>query len=328
MKLEAYIFSHIPRKLNQTYYSVFEDLVNRNLYLNLKDYPNDGMELNTFIYKVTVNTNEIYYIDTNKVKAVKYKIVAEVPIVEFVKESLFSKKVKNELLPIFRGAISEEKVMNIYNKIITKDYWRLNVIESLKLHAILSQKIYKLPSLKANTQHTHLAKLFSFYDREQEIDKNDMSLKHWIEREFLFGSKQFENTSEEYLNELLEKEIIGTCFTLVRLRKVTQNQFETILNSTKDKGYKRILIQYALLADYDIPQEFQIKYPLELVFKYPNLVSSLSDSQISNIPSANHLLMIGYKIKDWNYDYFDAREIMRAREIFKNDTYQVIEPGK
>ena len=313
MKLEAYIFSHMPRKLNQTYYSVFEDLVNRNLYLNLKDYPNDGMELNTFIYKVTVNTNEIYYIDKNKVKAVKYKIVAEVPIVEFVKESPFSKKVKNELLPIFRGAISEEKVMNIYNKIITKDYWRLNVIESLKLHAILSQKIYKLPSLRANTQHTPLAKLFSFYDREHEIDKNDIGLKHWIEREFLFGSKQFENTSEEYLNELLEKEIIGTCFTLVRFRKVTQNQFETILNSTKDKGYKRILIQYALLADYDIPQEFQIKYPSELVFKYRNLVSSLSDSEISNIPKAN---------------YFDAREIMRAREIFKNDTYQVIEPKK
>lgn len=105
-------------------------------------------------------------------------------------------------------------------------------------------------------------------------------------------------------------------------------QFETILNSTKDKGYKRVLIQYALLADYDIPQEFQIKYPLELVFKYPNLDSSLNGSQIYNIPSANHLLMIGYKIKDWNYDYFDAREIMRAREIFKNDTYQVIEPGK
>lgn len=173
-----------------------------------------------------------------------------------------------------------------------------------------------------------MAKLFSFYDREHEIDKNDMSLKHWIEREFLFGSKQFENTSEEYLNELLDKEIIGTCFTLVRLRKVTQNQFETILNSTKDKGYKRVLIQYALLADYDIPQEFQIKYPSELVFKYRNLVSSLSDSEISNIPKANHLLMIGYKIKDWNYDYFDAREIMRAREIFKNDTYQIIEPKK
>ena len=328
MKLEAYIFSHIPRKLNQTYYSVFEDLVNRNLYLTLKDYPNDGMELNTFIYKVTVDTNEIYYIDENKVKAVKYKIVAEVPIVEFVKESPFPKKVKNELLPIFSGAISEEKVMNIYNKIITKDYWRLNIIESLKLHAILSQKIYELPSLKANTQHTPLAKLFSYYDREHEIDKNDIGLKNWIEREFLLGSKQFENTSEEYLNELLEKEIIGTCFTLVRLRKVTQNQFETILNSTKDKGYKRILIQYALLADYEIPQEVQIKYPSELIFKYRNLVSSLIESQISNIPSANHLLMIGYKIKDWDYDYFDAREIMRAREIFKNDNYQVIESKK
>ena len=237
MKLEAYIFSHIPRKLNQTYYSVFDDLVNRSLYLNL----NDGMELNTFIYKVTVNTNEIYYIDKNKVKAVKYKIVEEVPMMEFVKESPFSKKFKNELLSIFNGVMSEEKVMNIYNKIITKDYWRLNIIESLKFHAILSQKIYKLPSLRANTQHTPLAKLFSFYDREHEIDKNDMSLKHWIEREFLFGSKQFENTSEEYLNELLEKEIIGTCFTLVRLRKVTQNQFETILNSTKDKGYKKCL---------------------------------------------------------------------------------------
>lgn len=226
MKLEAYIFSHIPRKLNQTYYSVFEDLVNRSLYLTLKDYPNDGMELNTFIYKVTVNTNEIYYIDTNKVKAVKYKIVEEIPMVEFVKESPFPKKVKYELLPIFSGAISEEKVMNIYNKIITKDYWRLNIIESLKLHAILSQKIYKLPSLKENTQHTPLAKLFSFYDREHEIDKNDMGLKHWIEREFLFGSTQFENTSEDYLNELLENGVVGTCFTLVRLRKVTQNQFE------------------------------------------------------------------------------------------------------
>lgn len=180
MKLEAYIFSHVPRKLNQTYYSVFEDLVNRNLYLNLKDYPNDGMELNTFIYKVTANTNEIYYIDENKVKAIKYKIVAEVPMVEFVKESPFPKKVKNELLPIFSGAISEEKVINIYNKIITKDYWRLNIIESLKLHAILSQKIYELPTLKENTQHTPLAKLFSFYDREHEIDKNDIGLKNWI----------------------------------------------------------------------------------------------------------------------------------------------------
>lgn len=226
MKLEAYIFSHVPRKLNQTYYSVFEDLVNRSLYLTLKDYPNDGMELNTFIYKVTVNTNEIYYIDTNKVKAVKYKIVEEVPMVEFAKESPFPKKVKNELLPIFSGAISEEKVMNIYNKIITKDYWRLNIIESLKLHAILSQKIYELPTLKENTQHIPLAELFSFYDREHEIDKNDIGLKHWIEREFLFGSKQFENTSDDYLNELLENEVVGTCFTLVRLRKVTQNQFE------------------------------------------------------------------------------------------------------
>lgn len=326
MKLEAYIFSHIPRKLNQTYYSVFEDLVNRSLYLNLKDYPNDGMEPNTFIYKVSVSTNEIYYIDKNKVKAVKYKIVEEVSIMEFVKESPFPKKFKNELLSIFNGVMSEEKVMNIYNKISTKDYWGLNVIEVLKLHAILSQKLYELPILKANTQHTHLAKLYSFYDREYKIDKNDIDLKHWIEREFLFGSKQFENTSEKYLNELLENEVVGTCFTLVRLRKVTQNQFETILNSTKDKGYKRILIQYSLLADYDIPQEFQIKYPSELVFKYRNLVSSLSDSQISNIPKANHLLMIGYKIKDWNYDYFDSREIMRAREIFKNDTYQVIEP--
>lgn len=91
-------------------------------------------------------------------------------------------------------------------------------------------------------------------------------------------------------------------------------------NSHCGHGRKTIL--------YHIPQEFQIKYPSELVFKYRNLVSSLSDSEISNIPKANHLLMIGYKIKDWNYDYFDAREIMRAREIFKNDTYQIIEPKK
>ena len=102
-------------------------------------------------------------------------------------------------------------------------------------------------------------------------------------------------------------------------------------NSHCGHGRKTILnygIYIILQFLYHIPQEFQIKYPLELVFKYPNLVSSLSDSQISNIPSANHLLMIGYKIKDWNYDYFDAREIMRAREIFKNDTYQIIEPKK
>lgn len=91
MLIECYLFSEITQQIGHTYYSGLNHY-HRILYFNLCDYPQDRLSFRMFIYKVKVDSNDVYNLFQTGVRVVKYQIVEEVPLSDFVKEVELSKK--------------------------------------------------------------------------------------------------------------------------------------------------------------------------------------------------------------------------------------------
>lgn len=221
------MFSEKARMINNVYYGAVEYDNSNCIYYNITDYDFALIKLNTFVYKVEVDSNDVYSLTPSHVSAIKYRVKAEINFNEWIKIAQFTEEEfsqdKIEWDSIIDGSMASDEVLSIYNKIMRCQPWALSFAQIIKLHAILNQKTYELPILKLLMWNKEYARVYEFYHRKYEIDYNVYIVvrEDFVEREALYGSKIFESISSKD-NSIQFPNI----FYLIETRKFTQNEFE------------------------------------------------------------------------------------------------------
>lgn len=121
---------------------------------------------------------------------------------------------------------------------------------------------------------------------------------------------------------------VSSFLKLVASRKLTQNQFEycCMYSPFLIIADKKKFVNTALRANYEIPHEGRRLFFPEIIFKHPSWVTELNAKHLDNDYARARLLLLGYKLKDYNYQHsYWATNIEKARRIFKNYEYQYIE---
>lgn len=328
MIIEGCLFSTKARMINHTYYGILEHDNSNCIYYKIIDYDFALLKLNTFVYKVEVDSNDVYALTPSHIEAVKYRVKEEINFNEWIEAAQFTEdefgQDKIEWDSIIEGSMTSDEVLSIYNKIMRCQPWSLSFAQIIKLHAILNQKIYKLPILKLLMWNKEYARVYEFYHRKYEIDYNVYIVvrEEFVEREALYGSKIFESISSKDNNIQFPN-----LFYLIETRKFTQNEFEVCwlknICRLSDEN-KRTYIRAALIANYNITPLHRDIYPVAVMLKYPELATKLTRNNIGDPSCISRLLMLGYKIKEKDYKgkYIP---ILKARRIMKNDTYKYIE---
>lgn len=280
------MFSEKARMVNNVYYGIVEYDNSNCIYYNITDYDFALMKLNTFVYKVTVDSNEVYSLTPSHVSAIKYRVKEEINFNEWIKAAQFTEdefgQDKIEWDSIIDGSMASDEILSIYNKIMRCQPWALSFAQIIKLHAILNQEIYELPILKLLMWNKEYARVYEFYHRPYAIEYNVYICvrDEFVERESLYGSKIFENTSSEDSNIQL-----SNLFLLIETRKFTQNEFEVCwlknICRLSDEN-KRVYVRAALTANYNIPSVHRDIYPVAQMLKYLELVTKLTRNNIGD----------------------------------------------
>lgn len=328
MIIEGCLFSTKARMINHTYYGILEHDNSNCIYYKIIDYDFALLKLNTFVYKVEVDSNDVYALTPSHIEAVKYRVKEEINFNEWIEAAQFTEdefgQDKIEWDSIIEDSMTSDEVLSIYNKIMRCQPWSLSFAQIIKLHAILNQKIYKLPILKLLMWNKEYARVYEFYHRKYEIDYNVYIVvrEEFVEREALYGSKIFESISSKDNNIQFPN-----LFYLIETRKFTQNEFEVCwlknICRLSDEN-KRTYIRAALIANYNITPLHRDIYPVAVMLKYPELATKLTRNNIGDPSCISRLLMLGYKIngKDYKGKYIP---ILNARKIMNNDEYKYIE---
>lgn len=203
MIIEGYLFSEKARMINNIYYGIVEYDNSNCIYYNITDYDFALLKLNTFVYKVEVDSNDVYSLTPSHVSAIKYRVKEEINFNEWIKAAQFTEdefgQDKIEWDSIIDSSMSSDEVLSIYNKIMRCQPWSLSFAQIIKLHAILNQKTYELPILKLLMWNKGYARVYEFYHRKYEIDYNVYIVvrEEFVEKEALYGSKIFENINSK-----------------------------------------------------------------------------------------------------------------------------------
>lgn len=328
MIIEGYLFSEKARMINNIYYGIVEYDNSNCIYYNITDYDFALLKLNTFVYKVEVDSNDVYSLTPSHVSTVKYRVKEEINFNEWIKAAKFTEdefgQDKIEWDSIIDSSMPNDEVLSIYNKIMRCQPWALSFAQIIKLHAILNQEIYELPILKLVMWNKEYARVYEFYHRKYEIDYNVYIVvrEEFIEREALYGSKNFES-----INSKDDSIQLSNLYYLIETRKFTQNEFEVCwlknICRLSDEN-KRVYVRAALTANYNIPTIYRDIYVVAQMLKYPELVTKLTRKNVGDPSCISRLLMLGYKIKGKEYKgkYIP---ILNARKIMNNDNYKFIE---
>ena len=322
------MFSEKARMINNIYYGIVEHNNSNRIYYNISDYDFALMKLNTFVYKVKVDSNDVYSVTPSYIEAIKYQVKEEIKFNEWIKAAQFTEdefgqdKIEWDL--IIDGSMPNDEVISIYNKIMLCQPWSLSFVQIIKLHAILNQKLYTLPILELLLWNKEYVRVYEFYQRTYEIDYNVYIVvrEEFVEKEALYGSKIFEN-----INSKDNSIQFPNLFYLIETRKFTQNEFEVCwlknICRLSDEN-KTMYIRAALVANYNIPSIHRDIYPVSIMLKYPELATKLTRNNIGDPSCISRLLMLGYKINGKNYKgkYIS---ILNARKIMNNDEYKYIE---
>lgn len=325
MLIDCYLFSEITQQIGHTYYSGLNHY-HRILYFNLCDFSQDGIPFKMFIYKVKVDSNDVYNLFQIGVRAVKYQVIEEISFGDFVKETTLSKKTKKELISILNGTMSENKVVKIYADSIEKGSFNLTKLQILKLHAVLTQTKYELPTLDSGPRTIRFLPLVEYYGKKYEFNSNlKPYVKKSLEYNAMQGSKRFEYIKNEDVKELAKTS--SDIMDLIRCRKLTQEQFEDTCKIISSLNYRNIshFVHCALYANYKIPQEYHNWFMPHLIIKDPSYINELKKEHFTNTFTISELLTIGYKINNSNYGSYKSSEIMRTKEILKSDNYKYID---
>lgn len=328
MNIEGYLFSEKARMISNIYYGIVEHNNSNRIYYNIADYDFALMKLNTFVYKVEVDSNDVYALTPSHIKAVKYRVKEEMKFNEWVKAAKFTEdefgQDKIEWDSIIDGSMPNDEVLNIHDEIMKFQPSSLSFVQIIKLHAILNQKIYEIPILKLKMWNKSYVRIYEFYQRKYEIEYNVYIRvqDEYVERETLYGSTIFENINSKDNNIQL-----SNLFYLIEARKLTQNEFEVCWMKNfwrMGEENKAMFIRAALVANYNIPSIHREIYKVALMLKYPELVRKLTRNNMGDPSCISRLLMLGYKIqgKDYKGKYIP---ILNARKIMRNDDYKYIE---
>ena len=322
------MFSEKARMINNIYYGIVEHNNSNRIYYNISDYDFALMKLNTFVYKVKVDSNDVYSVTPSHIEAVKYQVKEEINFNEWIKAAQFTEdefgqdKIEWDL--IIDGSMPNDEVISIYNKIMLCQPWSLSFVQIIKLHAILNQKLYTLPILELLLWNKEYVRVYEFYQRTYEIDYNVYIVvrEEFVEKEALYGAKIFEN-----INSKDNSIQFPNLFYLIETRKFTQNEFEVCwlknICRLSDEN-KTMYIRAALVANYSIPSVHRDIYPVALILKYPELVTQLTRNNIDDPSCISRLLMLGYKIKGKEYKG-KYTPILEARKIMGDNDYKYIE---
>ena len=320
------MFSEKARMVNNIYYGIVEYDNSNCIYYNITDYDFALLKLNTFVYKVEVDSNDVYSLTPSHVSAIKYRVKEEVNILDWIEASSLKDRTKSHLKSICNGSVPQDKVLEFYDKTIITPTALLTTAQIFKLHAILSQKKYELPTRVITNGNKSYLRAYEFYGREYEFDSNHKPFFKVFEAEAALGSKRFEYIENEDCEILMYD--MTSFLKLVATRKLTQNQFEycCMYSPFLTTADKKKFVNTALRANYEIPHEGRHLFFPEIIFKHPNWVTELKTKHLDNDYARARLLLLGYKLKDYNYHHsYWATNIENARRIFKNDEYQYIE---
>lgn len=315
MFIDCYLFSEIAQQIGHTYYSGLNHY-HRILYFNLSDLSQDRVSFKMFIYKVKVDSNDVYNLFQVGLRAVKYQVIEEVPFGDFVKEAALSKKTKNELISILNGTMSADKIVKIYEYSIENGPYHLTNLQILKLHAILAQTKYDLPPCEASSQTFRFLPLFEYYGKKYENAPNltDYSEK-FFEYEAMLGTKRFEYIENIDVKEL--DEIFSTVVDLIKCRKLTQAQFEEFCEYMYNEERTVFHASYVIAAGYKIlPKYKKLFYPY-LIYSDPEMALEVFDRSSYTVTEFNYFYKKNYKIAD--SCGFPNENLKSTKEIFVTD---------
>lgn len=324
------MFSEKARMVNNIYYGIVEYDNSNCIYYNITDYDFALLKLNTFVYKVEVDSNDVFSLTPSHVSAIKYRVKEEINFNEWVKVAKFTEdefgQDKIEWDSIIDGSMSSDEVLSIYNKIMRCQPWSLSFAQIIKLHAILNQKTYELPILKLLMWNKEYARVYEFYHRKYEIDYIVYIVvrEEFVEKEALYGSKIFEN-----INSKDNSIQFPNLFYLIETRKFTQQEFEKCCKKViwrLNDDDKIMFIRTALVANYNIPTVYRDIYVVALMLKYPELALEVFDRNNYTVTEFNYFYEKNYKIASTIYNYgAPNRNIKNTKEIFvKENEYKYI----
>lgn len=326
MFIDCYLLSKMARKIDHVYYTSYDYMFGEFFYFDLGLCNLDNIRFNTYPYKVRIDSNDVFYIDKKGLRALKFQIVEEVNILDWIEASSLKDRIKSYLKSICKGSVPQDKILEFYNKTIINPTALLTTAQIFKLHAILSQKKYELPTRVITNGNKSYLRAYEFYGREYEFDSNHKPFFKTFEAEASLGSKTFEYIENEDTEILMSDE--SSFLKLVASRKLTQNQFEycCMYSPFLIIADKKKFVNTALRANYEIPHEDRRLFFPEIIFKHPSWVTELNAKHLDNDYARARLLLLGYKLKDYNYQHsYWATNIENARRIFKNYEYQYIE---
>jgi hypothetical protein len=230
----------------------------------------DNIRFNTYPYKVRVDSNDVFYIANNGLRALKFQIVEEVNILDWIEASSLKDRTKSHLKSICNGSVPQDKVLEFYDKTIITPTALLTTAQIFKFHAILSQKKYELPTRVITNGNKSYLRAYEFYGREYEFDSNHKPFFKVFEAEAALGSKRFEYIENEDCEILMYD--MTSFLKLVATRKLTQNQFEycCMYSPFLTTADKKKFVNTALRANYEIPHEGRHLFFPEIIFKHPS----------------------------------------------------------
>ena len=160
--IDCYYLSNIVRQPNHIYYTSYDYMFGEFFYFDLNLCNLDNIRFNTYPYKVRVDSNDVFYIANNGLRALKFQIVEEVNILDWIEASSLKDRTKSHLKSICNGSVPQDKVLEFYDKTIITPTALLTTAQIFKLHAILSQKKYELPTRVITMEIKAICELMNF----------------------------------------------------------------------------------------------------------------------------------------------------------------------
>lgn len=328
MFIDCYLLSNIVRQPDHIYYISYDYMFGEFFYFDLNLCNLDNIRFNTYPYKVRVDSNDVFYIANNGLRALKFQIVEEVNISDWIEASSLKDRTKSHLKSICNGSVPQDKVLEFYDKTIITPTALLTTAQIFKLHAILSQKDYELPSITfSRYENLYYVRLLEFYNRPHTttLTKGRLTSLERYNREIFYGSRDFESFTDGAISDFI-KFYDYTTLTLFQTRRLSQEKFEEYCEyMLEEKGH----IPHAdecVGAGYKILPKYKEHFYPYTIYSNPELALDLVPNDVT-VRSYTSLLLLkaGYKIK--NLDYGIDRDcvlVQEAKKLFMKNDYKYI----
>lgn len=328
MIIDCYLLSKMARKIDHVYYTSYDYMFGEFFYFDLGLCNLDNIRFNTYPYKVRIDSNDVFYIDKKGLRALKFQIVEEVNILDWIEASSLKDRIKSYLKSICKGSVPQDKILEFYNKTIITPTALLTTAQIFKLHAILSQKDYELPSITfSRYENLYYVRLLEFYNRPHTttLTKGRLSSLERYNREMLYGSRDFESFTDGAISDFI-KFYDYTTLTLFQTRRLSQEKFEEYCEYMLEEKGRIHHVDECVGAGYKILPKYKEHFYPYTIYSNPELALDLVPDDVT-VRSYTSLLLLkaGYKIKGLDYSIDrDCVLVQDAKKIFMKNDYKYI----